>query len=168
MVVSDAVIERMRNVPIFEDIKHDEERLKRFCSIMKKESLSKGTVIIKEGDTGDKLYILFSGSVRIDKKTLANESYTVTLLNSTQNIIFGEIALIDSDKRSATVVAETDCVVYSIERKTFLDFCEENPLIGFKITFNIAKKMSGALRKTNEDVITLFEALVREVEGEDI
>jgi hypothetical protein len=40
--------------------------------------------------------------------------------------------------------------------------------MGFKITLQIARKLSTTLRKMNKDVITLFEALVSEVEGQDI
>ncbi len=120
------------------------------------------------GRVGDTLYILLEGSVRIQKTTLQNQPYTVVILKEHENVYFGEVALIDSDKCSATVVAETPCSLFSITRESFLQFCEENPYIGYKITMQIARKLSASLRKMNRDVITLFEALVTEVEGENI
>ena len=164
--MSKDVLERLKKIDLFNDFKEDEERLKNVSRYMKVEKFSANEDIIKEGEMGDKLYVLNKGTVRILKKTLNNEKYTVTLLVSDANIFFGEVALIDSDKRSATVSAETNCEVYSIDRKSFIDLCENDPLMGYKITFQIAKRISSSLRKMNTDVLTLFEALVTEVAGD--
>jgi len=99
---------------------------------------------------------------------LQNEPYTVVIMQEKDNVYFGELALIDEDRRSATVVAESDINLFCLSRHDFLHFCEENPYMGFKITLQIARKLSTTLRKMNKDVITLFEALVSEVEGQDI
>ena len=160
------VLERIRKINLFSDFLKDEERLKQVCSKIKIEKFKMGQKIIKEGDLGDKLYILNKGTVRILKNTVSSEKYTVTLLTSDANIFFGEMALIDSDKRSATVVAESNCEVYSLDRKSYIKLCESDPLMGYKITLHIAKRIALSLRKMNTDVITLFDALVNEVKGE--
>lgn len=163
---AEQIISRLKKISLFADFADDEERLKKVCKYTEVEKFSGGDTIIAEGELGDKLYILNKGTVRILKSTLSSEKYTVTLLVADANIFFGEIALIDSDRRSATVTAESDCEVISINRKNYMDLCEHDPLLGYKITLNIAKKLSASLRKMNTDVITLFEALVAEVKGE--
>jgi len=160
------IIQRLKKIDLFKDFENDEDRLKKVCSYVKVEKFSSQETIIEEGTIGDKLYILNKGTVRILKKTLNNEKYTVTLLLADYNIFFGEVALIDSDKRSATVTAEGACEVFSIDRKSFIELGEEDPFMGYKLVLHIAKKISGSLRKMNQDVITLFEALVSEVKGE--
>src|SRR6056297_1119670 len=160
--------ERLRKIKLFEDFAEDIEALERIFQIGALQNVKKGDRIIQEGDEGDTLFILLSGSVRIEKTTLQNKPYTVVLLREEHNVYFGELALIDNDRRSATVQAESDCLLFTIKRDTFLKFCEENPYMGFKITMQIARKISASLRKMNKDVITLFEALVSEVEGQDI
>jgi len=164
--MKDEVINRLKKIDLFSDFANDINRLNKIYSSTKIEKFSAGHLIIKEGDLGDKLYILNKGTVRILKTTLTNEKYTVTLLVADSNIFFGEVALIDSDSRSATVIAESDCEVFSIHRKNFIELCENDPLMGYKIVLKIAKKISYALRKMNKDVVTLFEALVTEVKGE--
>ena len=154
--------ERLKKIALFVDFANEEQRLKKVCDYIKIEKFSANQEIIKEGELGDKLYILNKGTVRILKRTLSDEKYTVVLLLSDDNIFFGEVALIDSDKISATVVAESDCEVYSIDRNSFSELCEKDPLMGYKITLRIAKKIATSLRKMNKDVITLFEALVTE------
>ncbi len=160
--------ERLRKIKLFEDFAEDIEALERIFQIGALQNVKKGDRIIQEGDEGDTLFILLSGSVRIEKTTLQNQPYTVVLLREEHNVYFGELALIDNDRRSATVQAESDCLLFTLHRDTFLKFCEENPYMGFKITMQIARKISASLRKMNMDVITLFEALVSEVEGQEI
>ncbi len=164
--MKDEIIERIKKIDLFTDFSNDTERLKNVADNVRKKKFSSQELIIKEGDIGDKLYILNKGTVRILRRTLSDEKYTVALLNSDDNIFFGEVALIDSDRRSATVIAESDCEVFFIDRKNYIKLCEKDPLMGYKVTLHIAKKISSSLRKMNQDVITLFEALVAEVRGE--
>jgi CRP/FNR family transcriptional regulator, cyclic AMP receptor protein len=164
-IVDKDILEKLKSIVLFSDFTNDEKRLEKCQNIMKKEKFKTSDYIIKEGDFGDILYILYSGKVRILRNTLSNDEYTVVILDSKDHIFFGEVALIDSDRRSASVVAETDCEALSIDRKNFIKLCEDDPLMGYKIVLQIAKRISGSLRKMNKDVITLFEALVNEVEG---
>jgi CRP/FNR family cyclic AMP-dependent transcriptional regulator len=160
------ILDKLQQITLFKCFGDDEERLENIHKYMKLERFSKGDSIIQEGQIGDKLYILKSGTVRILRRTLTKEQYTVVVLSSDDNIFFGEVALIDSDKRSATVQAETNCEVLSIERNKYIQFCEEDPQMGYQVTLSIAKRISASLRKMNTDVITLFEALVTEVQGD--
>lgn len=162
---SDEIIEKLKKISLFFDFRNDDETLLKICKLISIEKFNIGSYIIKEGEYGDKLYILNKGTVKILKTTINNEPYVVALLNSDDNIFFGEIALIDNDKRSATVIAESNCELFSIHGDDFIKLCEQNLLMGFKITLKIAKKLAETLRKTNRDVIILFEALVNEVEG---
>ncbi|MFO7848804.1 MAG: cyclic nucleotide-binding domain-containing protein [Spirochaetia bacterium] len=166
--IDEKVRNRLKNIKLFEDFISDEETLNSIADLGYIRHVKKGEHIIEEGEVGDTLYILLEGSVRIQKTTLQNKPYTVVILKEDMDVYFGEVALIDSDKRSATVVAETGCTLFSVTRDSFLTFCEGNPYVGFKITMQIARKISASLRKMNQDVITLFEALVTEVEGENI
>lgn len=127
--------------------------------------VKKGTIIIKEDDSGDTLYILKSGAVNILKKTLEKEEYTVVRLESKKDsiIFFGELALLDNDKRSATVEADTDCELLVINRKDFEKVGNKYPNLGLPITREISKILATRLRRANIDMITLFEALVGEV-----
>ncbi|HDQ15087.1 MAG TPA: cyclic nucleotide-binding domain-containing protein [Sediminispirochaeta sp.] len=160
--------DRLRSIKLFEDFSEDRQALERISGIGEIIDVKKGQRIIEEGEEGDSLFVLLSGSVRVEKTTLQNQPYTVVILRDDENVYFGELALIDKDRRSATVVNERDCTLFQIKRESFLAFCEKDPYMGYKITMQIARKISASLRKMNSDVITLFEALVSEVEGSEI
>lgn len=124
-----------------------------------------GEYIFAEGQEGDELYLLVSGSVRVLKKTKAQEEYTIVDLSADYHIFFGEIALIDSDKRSASIMVLEDCLTYVLNRSQFAELGKHHPEIALPVTQVIAGILCGRLRNVNNDVILLFDALVGEIEA---
>lgn len=142
----------------------DIDMIKKIAGLCARRSYRKGKKIIREGDFGDELFIVLNGQIDIIKKTLQDEQYTVTTMNAGKGAVYvGEIALIDNDRRSASVFANTDCDCLVIRRDDFIKFGDENPKAGLAITRVIARRLCGNLRKSNTDIITLFSALVEEI-----
>ena len=85
-----------------------------------------GELIIKVGDPGHEFFVIKSGSaaVRLGNRTLEVMG---------EGEIFGEMALIDSEPRSASVVAETDCVVVPVSEKQFLFMTSEAPFFALSL-----------------------------------
>ncbi|MGQ9630651.1 MAG: cyclic nucleotide-binding domain-containing protein [bacterium] len=161
------IIEDLKRVSIFKNFADKPEELEKLAKIMGTRKARIGDIIIREGEIGNTLYIMRKGSVSIMKKTLANEYYTVRKLENKggEYIFFGELALLDNDKRSATVIADSDCEFLTIERDDFTRLGDENPALGLPITREISKILAMRLRQANQDIVTLFQALVEEVEG---
>jgi CRP-like cAMP-binding protein len=91
---------------------------------------------------------------------MEKEPYTVAKLKAEYNIFFGELALVDTDKRSASVVALTDCELLVFTRDKFLELCQNHADIGWRLALEISGILSSRLRKANEEAVILFEALV--------
>ncbi len=163
------IIESLKKVTIFSAFYDKPQDLQKIADIMSAKHAGKDEFIINEGDEGDTLFILKSGSVRILKKTLADEMYTVVDLKNPGNIFlfFGELALLDNDKRSASIQAKEDCDLYIVRRDDFNRLGDKYPHIALPITREISKVLASRLRRSNQDTITLFEALVGEVEDEE-
>lgn len=161
----DENLAKLSNIVLFKDFKDNIEVLKKIEGLFTEMKAKKDEVIIKEGNEGDELYIIKSGAVRILKNTLQNEAYTVVNLSANQHVFFGEIGLLLNDKRSATVTAEVDSTFMVTNRKKFLEFGEKEPYIALFITRQIAHILSQRLYKSSQDVVTLFSALVDEIEG---
>jgi len=159
------IIDRLKTISLFRDFKDSEEKLKLVANIIKTRNYNKGDVIIQEGKLGSEMFILNKGSVHIERRTLENDSYRIITLYDNMNIFFGEQALTDNDERSATVIAAEPCELYVIEQNEFIKLGNEHPDLGLSITREISKKISAGLRKANKDIITLFEALVGELES---
>ena len=162
-LIPQEVIEKLKKVEIFSDLVSQSEAMEKVLKIIKKVVVPVGKQITIEGEAGDDAFILVKGSVRIIKKTLQNEEYTVITLNEASHALIGELGLLDSDKRSATVIAETACELFVIHRNEFIEFGNQYPHLALPITRQIAKVLSRRLRKSNQDFISLFSALVNEV-----
>lgn len=156
------IAEHLQTSPLFAGLETPAiESLSRVCRV---EKVLKGQAIVEEESLGESMFLLMRGRVRVEKRTPADDRYTVSFLSHENGDFFGELGLLDADRRSATVTAESECEVIVIERDRFLEFGDANPVAGLSITRRIASNLATRLRRANDDVITLFAALVHEVE----
>lgn len=171
MVPTPEILKKLAQLEIFSDFSsgtpEDERILKKVCSHLNLKDFPAGSVIINEGDDGDILFILFQGTVQVLRNTPSCDRFAVVNLASEQNVFFGEVALIDKDKRSASVVAITDCNTLTLTGADFTTLCNEEPVLGYKACYKIAKRLAGSLRRSTSDILTLYDALLDEVEGDD-
>lgn len=170
MEYSPEILKRLAKLEIFSDFTEETEEnlriLKKISQLLEVKNIAPGDIIIKEGDFGDTLYILYEGTVQVRRNTLTNEQFAVVNLKAEQNVFFGEVALIDNDKRSASVIAIDECKVLCLDGSKFQKLCDEEPLLGYRAITRIAKRIASSLRRSNKDMMTLYSALLDEVNGE--
>jgi CRP-like cAMP-binding protein len=155
----------LKAIPILQDL--GEEELRQVLKIARPVQFPRGKVILKEGETGETMYIIAEGAVEVSKTLVMmggredpqDREKILTKLSAEDHAIFGEVALFEKSKRTATVLALTDCRMLEISKSDFLRLAEENPRIGYKITRNIVQLLCSRLRKTDEDTIKLTTAL---------
>ncbi len=99
-----------------------------------------GEVIFRAGDVGNELFVIRDGTVAVEVK-----GAIVERLGTSD--IFGEMALVEAKPRSATVVAETDCIIVPISEKQFLAMVEYAPSFSLAVIRTLAHR----LRETNEN-----------------
>ena len=93
-----------------------------------------GEVIFTEGDKGDKMYVIRSGEVEIERDGTVVEKLS-------QGGIFGEMALIDGSPRAATARAATPCEVAPITEKSFLFLVHETPFFAIAVMRTLAERL---------------------------
>jgi len=110
------MLDMLKKVHLFETLTTAE--LEKIDGISRVESIAKDTVIFKEGDVGDRCYVITHGAVRISKfiPHIGEEALAVLKPGD----CFGEMALIDTFPRSAHAIANTDAALLTIN-KTELD-----------------------------------------------
>jgi len=101
--------------------------------------LKAGSIIFREGDEARELFVIKSGEVRIQ---IGNR----TIAELGPDSIFGEMALIDSEPRSATAVAATDVELVPVSEKQFLFLVGQTPYFALKVMRVLAQR----LRATNK------------------
>jgi CRP/FNR family cyclic AMP-dependent transcriptional regulator len=98
-----------------------------------------GSAIFREGDEAHELFVIKSGQVRIQ---MGNR----TLNELAADSIFGEMALIDGEPRSATAIAMTDVELVPVSEKQFLFLVSQTPYFALKVMRVLAQR----LRATNK------------------
>lgn len=155
----------MKQVQFFSDLSDDE--IGGLLHIVTPCTFRKGDTILQEGDIGDEMHVLLEGDVQVAKALMLKVGQhefeqtekSLTRLRGEWRVCFGEMAMLDQDERSASIVALTDCVTFVIERERFERFCAEYPRAGYHIMRRIAQVVSGRLRTENENVLKLTTAL---------
>ena len=148
--------------PLFANVSGDEEALVALTRICGLVSLRAGEIVFSEGSLGDSLFVIRTGRVRTEKLTSEHDPYTVRFFE--QGDFFGELSLLEDVPRSASVVTETDGEFLVLSRDVFRSWCDAHPKSGLEVTRQVAQRLAQRLRRVSEDVVTLFSALVNEIE----
>lgn len=135
------------SIPIFSRLSKRE--LGILMNIIHTRNYVAGEYIFYQGDPGLGLYLIREGEVTIRRKT--DDNQTVSLALFTKGDFFGELALIDGEKRSASAVSETETRLVVIFKPDLDEFIDDYPKTGNKILRGISEIIAARLRKINED-----------------
>src|SRR5512136_3027769 len=140
------MIQLLKKINLFETLlEHELARIEKIC---RSESAAKGAVIFKEGDAGDRCYIILKGEVRISKfiPNIGEEALAVLKPGD----FFGEMALIDNFPRSAHAIANTDIEVLSVTKEDLDKVLVRDREMGYKLLWVFTQTLSRRLREMNE------------------
>jgi CRP/FNR family transcriptional regulator, cyclic AMP receptor protein len=93
-----------------------------------------GTVVFEAGDSGEEMFGVIEGEVEV--RVPGGHHHRLG-----PDETFGEMAIIDSTTRSATVVATTDTKLAVIDRSTFLFLVTETPMFALQVMSNLAERL---------------------------
>jgi len=119
-------------------------------------ALKPGQTLFKEGDAGDGMYLLVSGSVELSKKIDAGARWQVARLGP--GTCFGEMALLGNQPRAATCTALTPALLLKVPCKEFSALLKAGNIAVLKVTANLARVLSHRLTKVLADQSRLLKA----------
>ena len=132
----------LKSLSIFKDT--PEHILADLAPLMDEEEYEKNTVIFKEGEIGDCMYIIHQGEVRIHKSNT-----TLAILKERE--VFGELALLDPEVRSATATTDSNCILFRIDQEPLYEVIENRP----EVARGFIKILCQRLRAQNEKSIRI-------------
>jgi CRP/FNR family cyclic AMP-dependent transcriptional regulator len=145
------------------------KHIDRLVACIVGKSVPRATSIFAKGDPGSSLFAICQGAVKISVPSVDGHDAEFNRIG--EGGIFGEIALLDGQPRTADAVAITDCELFVIERRDFLPLVREEPEIALKLIEILCAK----LRQTTEQAENLMflhlpgrlaKALLRLSEGD--
>ncbi|MBI5772342.1 MAG: SLC26A/SulP transporter family protein [Verrucomicrobia bacterium] len=119
-------------------------------------SVPVGQMIFKHGDTGDELFLIRRGVVRIQLPLEDGKHYNLAYFG--RGNFFGEMAFLDRGTRSADAVAVTDTDLFVLSRAGFDATSRPHPLLGVKLFARLARALSVRLRHTDAELRALHES----------
>ncbi len=148
--------EFLRNVYFFRDLKDHE--IQRIAELCEETEFRPGDVIVQEGTPGDKFFIVLSGQVEVWQ---SYDKGTGDLLAvHGPGHLFGEMALVDEEPRSASVIARTAGHMLSLTREQFHDVLTESPSVALSVT----RSLSAMVRKSNQSYVERLRSRNRQLE----
>ena len=134
------------------------------------------TQVIVEGETGQEMFVLVSGKVRIVKSMLLPEvdiaalagkdpSKVLTTLTGDSHPFFGEMGLIADSPRSATVETLEPSSFLVTDRDRFFGLVEREPELGCRLLAALCERMAEMVRSSNSEVMKLTTALALLLSG---
>jgi CRP/FNR family cyclic AMP-dependent transcriptional regulator len=157
--------DKLIKAPLFKGLTKGE--MERVLTVAREIKWGEGDTVITEGELGETMYIIYSGSVKVSKRlTLPQFSdergqseKTLIKMDAVEPIVVGEVAMLTKAERSATITATKECLALEIYGPDLAKLCEADTKIGFKIMGNLAQILSERLRQANRDVVRLATAL---------
>jgi cAMP-binding proteins - catabolite gene activator and regulatory subunit of cAMP-dependent protein kinases len=126
--------------------------MKLLATFSSEERIRDGSMVFREGEQGDKLYIVLDGRVRISKFIPGVGEEALAVLD--RGDFFGEMALIDDKARSADAKAhDGDATVLSIDRATLNEILSMDPHASLQFLNLLCRMISRRLREINEKIV---------------
>lgn len=127
----------------------NDEQLERFAAFMEVEKVPQWTVIVKQGDPGDTMYLILQGELRVRMMAMGKETILTTLAAGD---FFGDISLFDQGPRSADVIANSDAVVLKVSSASFNRLSKEAPDLATPFLMAVGKTLSARIRADNKRI----------------
>ncbi len=142
------VTELLRKVAIFQDL--DDGELARVAEVCREQSFAAGEVIFREGEAGNRLYLIVDGEVRISRDVPRGGEEALAVLKP--GAVFGEMAVFDRSERSTDAIAQGGVRCITIARSDFELLLDFNRDIAYKVLWAVVRLLSRRLRSTNDSL----------------
>jgi len=146
------------DIPLFASLSQDEKLHVLDC--MSPLELAPGTVLIREGDPGDSMYIITSGEIEFLKALGTPEEHLLSVFQAGE--FFGEVALLDSQRRrSASARARSPSTVLRMTADDFHQLLEKRPALAYQMASIVSNRLRAASDTTIRDLETKNRALAQ-------
>ena len=139
---SQMTLEALRSVPLFASL--DDDAARELRDLLLEKVVPQNTRLFDQGDTGDAMYLIESGRVRISIRD--DDKQELTLAELAQGDFFGEMSIIDGRKRSADARVLEDARLAILSRADFLRFVRTKP----DVAIEMLSALTDRLRRTDE------------------
>jgi CRP/FNR family transcriptional regulator, cyclic AMP receptor protein len=140
----EAIVELLGGVPLFSALSSQE--LDEVARVAIPRSYPRETRVFHEGDPGDACYVVSKGSCRVTRQH--SDGRVITLATLGPGGIFGELAMLDGERRSASVETAEDTELLALPAADLRPLIRSHPVVGEKLIVALTRR----LREANERI----------------
>lgn len=129
------------------------QALERLANVGNEKRQARGMYVFREGERGEKLYVILEGKVRISRTVPGMGEEALAILGPGE--AFGEMSIIDEFPRSADAIVHESCRLLEISREALDDLLLMHKDLAYEILWNFVKILSSRLRETNDKMTFL-------------
>src|SRR3954454_18456243 len=127
------------------------EEIQRLSNLCHTQHLSNGEALFQKGDAGDALFGVRRGQVRIETGVSDGSRLTLNFMGSGD--LFGEVAVIDGQTRTADATAGEASELFVLRREDFLAFLEREPKVAIKIMMLLCQRIRWQSERMEESML---------------
>jgi len=140
----------VRSAPLFAAL--DDDGKQAVLDSMTQEDFHRGSVVFREGDQGDRLFIIASGKIKVGHASGDGRENLLAVLGPGETL--GELSLFDPAPRNATATAVAETTLYSLSQQDLYRVLAQRPEVARHLLASLARR----LRKTNDSLADLVFA----------
>jgi CRP-like cAMP-binding protein len=149
MSTQDERISSLQSTALFHELSNED--VLQVLTKFQEEHHAAGTVLFDANTSGDKVFVIEKGSIRISRVTTFGEETTLDILK--QGEVVGELASLDGQSRSARATCIEDSVLLALEKSEF----EKLLRASHKVAFNLLRELSTRIRKADDNIVKRLE-----------
>lgn len=147
----------LHDSPLFDNM--DAGDLQKLQPLFSVKKVTEGKTIFIENMPGESLYLIKQGTVQVSRMLAEGDEQILIVLGPDD--FFGEMAVLDGGKRSATARIAEDAVLYGLSRKNFDALSEKDPKLGLALALNIIRVFSARVRNSQKDYRAMLLASLK-------
>jgi CRP/FNR family transcriptional regulator len=140
--VTDRDVDVLSRAPLFEAL--DEQGAKALRANVTEARLARGQTLFNEGETGDRLYVVLEGKIKLTRTAPDGRENLLSVLGPSE--MFGELSLFDPRPRTASAIAVTECRLAGLGHDDLRPWLTGHPEVAVQLLRALAQR----LRKTND------------------
>lgn len=137
----------MRKAPLFAAL--DDETVQALQATMSKVHLDRGEVLFREGQRGDRLYVITAGKIKLGRTSSDGRENLLSIQGPGE--MFGELSLFDPGPRTATATAVAESELIGLGNDQLYEFLNQRPAVSINLLAALARR----LRRTNDSLSDL-------------
>lgn len=134
----------------------DGEQTRGLRAVLREVSVPAGDPVFRRGETGDEVFLIRKGRVRILLPVGGGKEHHVATFG--RRDFFGEVAFLDRGARTADAVALTPTELYALSRARFNDLSRSHPALGAMLFARLSRALALRLRSADEELGLLHDA----------